>query len=91
MNKLRSEVTELTPWEIIKKEVPTQPIKKLIKFPEQPPKKDGENIIQLVVNRIKNRADKYEQKYKNGKNQIHVRTTNSNENTRPIKRSEQRD
>jgi len=67
MNKLRSEVTELTPWEIIKKETPTQPIEKLIKFPEQPPRKYGEDIIQLVANRIKNRADKYEQRYKKGK------------------------
>lgn len=67
MNKLRSEVTELTPWEIIKNEIPNQPIKKLIKFPEQPPKKDKQEVIQLVASRIKNKANKYEAKNKTEK------------------------
>jgi len=66
MNKLRSELTELTPWEIIKNEIPSQPIEYLIKFPEQPSTRDRQEIIQLVTNRIRNKAMKYEGKNKSG-------------------------
>jgi len=59
MNKLRSEVTKLTPWEIIKNETPNQPIKKLIKFPEQPQKREQARSNSASGKENKNKADKY--------------------------------
>lgn len=69
MNKVRSEVTEMTPWEIIKGEIPKQPLEDIIKFPEQMQKEvKKEEIVQMVASRIKKKAEKLESKQKNKKN-----------------------
>lgn len=62
MNKVRSEVTEMMPWEIIKGETPEQLIEQIIKFPKQPEKEGKDEIIQIVATRIKNKALKTENK-----------------------------
>lgn len=69
MNKVRSEVTEMTPWEIIKGEIPKQPLEEIINFPERENKdKKKEEIVQMVASRIKKKAEKLESKQKNKKN-----------------------
>lgn len=70
MNKVRSEVTEMTPWEIIKGETPKQPLEDMINFP-RPKQSKKEDIIQLVASRIEEKARKRESKKKNQSNIIY--------------------
>lgn len=67
MNKVKSEITEMTPWEIIKGEPPSQAIEQVVNFPEQPRKNNKDEMIQLIATRIRNKALKIENKQKNNK------------------------
>jgi len=62
----------MTPWEIIKGELPKQPLENIINFPE--PKNNNmkrEQIVQIVASRIEKRAKKLESKQKNQSNIIY--------------------
>lgn len=63
MNKVRSEVTDMTPWELIKGESPKRPLENLISFPEQTNKEiKHKELVQLAAARIKKKALKQESK-----------------------------
>lgn len=58
INQLRSEVTEMTPWQIIEGIPPTRPIEGQIKFPRQPPPPDVEELVTTVRRKIREKAKK---------------------------------
>jgi len=60
MNKMKSEITEETPYEVMFKKKANQQIHKLISYPDQPD--TDKNIICLVADRIKTKAEKREKK-----------------------------
>ncbi|CAH1723231.1 unnamed protein product [Aphis gossypii] len=60
MNKMKSEITEETPFETMFKKKPNYQIHKIISFPDQPD--TDENIICLVADRIRTKAEKREKK-----------------------------
>lgn len=62
MTKVRSEVTEMTPWEIIKGVAPKRPIEQLVNFPNQPIKIDKDEIIQMMAKRIRNKTEEKKKK-----------------------------
>lgn len=65
MNKMKSEITEETSYEIMFKRRPSNQIHKLILFPDQPETDNA--IICLVAERIKTKADRREKKKINAK------------------------
>lgn len=56
MNKKKSEVTEETPFEVMFKKKANHQIHKIISYPDQPD--TDKNIICLVADRIKTKAEK---------------------------------
>lgn len=58
LNQLRSEVTELTPWQLIEEIPPKQPMEKEVKFPQQPPPPDTEELVTIIREKIRKRAKK---------------------------------
>lgn len=62
MNKLKSEVTEKTPTQILKGVQPTSEIEKMVQFPLQPTEPTIKDEICVIADRIKNKAEKREQK-----------------------------
>lgn len=63
INQLRSEVTETTPWELVKGKSPNRPIEREIKFPRQPPRAhDHEELVTMVQRRIRRKADRTDAK-----------------------------
>lgn len=65
MNQLRSEITEETSIQMMKGVQPKLPIEKITKFPCQgKPSQNREELICLVRNRIRNKANKKKEKRK---------------------------
>jgi transposase InsO family protein len=58
INQLRSEVTEITLWEMMKGKTPERPIEKEINFPQRPPATNHEELVTIVKQRIRRKADR---------------------------------
>uniref|UniRef100_A0A2S2NTZ7 Pro-Pol polyprotein n=1 Tax=Schizaphis graminum TaxID=13262 RepID=A0A2S2NTZ7_SCHGA len=71
MNRMRSEITEATPMEILQGKKPENLIEKWIKFPLQPKDQNRKEMLCMIADRIKRKADK--------------RETNQNKNKKFIK------
>jgi len=62
MNRVRSEVTEIMPEQLMTGTRSNQEIEKLINVPEQPTSQDQQQLVRLAADRIRTKAEKREER-----------------------------